>query len=427
MVWPGGGTKDLAMRRSRPDRNALFRAAIELASNGSSGFKATARRYSLCAADAEDAYQRGLEILITKAPTDERAELRPWLNTVIKHEALAIRRQRERTLTGAQATAVEFHTTGADVIPEEHAPEKERAQRTAEALSQLKPGEVQCLLLKALGYSYDEISAKTGFSWTKVNRLLTQGRKRFFDHFAQIESGKRCSGFRSLLSLASDGEAGADDQRLLETHLRGCSSCRAALREYRALPGRLAAAIPPAVLVPEFEHQGWFSSIYETVTLWTADRGAALSHKLQQVSDAVSAQKATAVVASTAALTGGAVVHERATHHHKRHHEQQASRSAEPPDLAPAPPDQPPPAQAPSEPAAPAPPTTREVTKPLQAGSTAGGEFAPDAGPTASQSAGGTARAAQSLPAASNTPTKPANRSPTRTASRDPGGQEFTP
>ena len=58
----------------------------------------TARRYSLCADDAEDAYQRALEILLTKAPTDDPRELIRWTQTVTKHEALAMRRNRERLL-----------------------------------------------------------------------------------------------------------------------------------------------------------------------------------------------------------------------------------------------------------------------------------------------------------------------------------------
>ena len=146
--------------RTRPKRAELFRAAIELVANGST-FKATARRYSLCQADAEDAYQRSLEILMTRAPSRERSDLAPWLQTVIKHEALAIRRERERILGGEHSpdeSAIEEEGES----PEEQAPERERVRWTAEALSQLKPGEVQCLLLKAVGYSYDEISREDG-------------------------------------------------------------------------------------------------------------------------------------------------------------------------------------------------------------------------------------------------------------------------
>jgi DNA-directed RNA polymerase specialized sigma24 family protein len=55
-----------------------------------------ARRYAYNLDDAEDAYQRGLEILLTKAPTTRDVDLVRWLKTVVKHDALALRRQRER-------------------------------------------------------------------------------------------------------------------------------------------------------------------------------------------------------------------------------------------------------------------------------------------------------------------------------------------
>ena len=44
---------------------------------------ATAQRYAGTPEDAEDAYQRGLEIPLTKAPTADEAELVPWLKTVV--------------------------------------------------------------------------------------------------------------------------------------------------------------------------------------------------------------------------------------------------------------------------------------------------------------------------------------------------------
>ena len=122
--------------------------------------------------------------------------------------------------------------------------------RTAEALGALKPSEMQCMILKALGYSYDEIAARTGFSWTKVNRSLTEGRRRFFERFGEIAAGTACRRYQPLLSVACDGHAGADDERLLKAHLASCSGCRAALREYRSAPVRLAELLPPAVVLP---------------------------------------------------------------------------------------------------------------------------------------------------------------------------------
>ena len=65
--------------------------AVELVAHHEAALRRTARRYSLCADDAEDAYQRALEILLTKAPTDDLRELIRWTQTVTKHEALAVR------------------------------------------------------------------------------------------------------------------------------------------------------------------------------------------------------------------------------------------------------------------------------------------------------------------------------------------------
>src|SRR5919199_5462659 len=80
-----------------PSRRDLERATLALVLRHGSEIHATAARYSATSEDAEDAYQRGLEILLTKAPTTREEELVPWLKTVVKHEAFAIRRQRERT------------------------------------------------------------------------------------------------------------------------------------------------------------------------------------------------------------------------------------------------------------------------------------------------------------------------------------------
>ncbi|HNC05243.1 MAG TPA: sigma factor, partial [Solirubrobacterales bacterium] len=81
----------------RPDEAARKRVAVELIRNHDRPLRWTARRYSICPEDAEDAYQRGIEILLSKAPTTDTRHLLPWTRKVIKHEALAIRRTRERT------------------------------------------------------------------------------------------------------------------------------------------------------------------------------------------------------------------------------------------------------------------------------------------------------------------------------------------
>jgi hypothetical protein len=51
-----------AVARRRPTPDETFAAAVDLATRGSRSFKRFALRYSLCAADAEDACQRSLEM-----------------------------------------------------------------------------------------------------------------------------------------------------------------------------------------------------------------------------------------------------------------------------------------------------------------------------------------------------------------------------
>ena len=80
----------------RPSRGQIEPAALELLSRHSAGLLATARRYSATPEDAEDAYQRGVEILLTKAPSTTEDELLPWLKTVVKHEAFAVRKSGSR-------------------------------------------------------------------------------------------------------------------------------------------------------------------------------------------------------------------------------------------------------------------------------------------------------------------------------------------
>ena len=212
----------------------------------------TARRYSICAADADDAFQRAMEILLVKAPPGEARELVRWMQTVTKHEALAIRRSRERQLgaPSARSGAEEEAGDWLALIPSQGAGPAERFERreaiarSREALKTLKPAELKALTLLAEGYSYAEIGEMTGFSQTKVNRCLAEGRERFRAFLSRSESGGRCAELRPVLSAFCDGEASPEETSALREHLRVCAPCRAAMRAYRAAPGATAALLP---------------------------------------------------------------------------------------------------------------------------------------------------------------------------------------
>lgn len=232
---------------------ARKRAAVEMFARHEQALRRTARRYSLCADDADDALQRALEILLTKAPTDNPRELIRWTQTVVKHEALAVRRERERILSGpAAAPADQGREDWVALIPAqadgppERAERREAVARSREALRSLKPQELRALSLLAEGYSYAEIGEITGFSHTKINRCLAEGRDRFRSLLSRSEDGRRCEELGPLLSAFCDGEAAPADATMLREHLRACASCRATMRAYRAAP-RAAAALAPTL------------------------------------------------------------------------------------------------------------------------------------------------------------------------------------
>ena len=178
--------------------------------------KRTARRFSLDAEDADDAYQRALEIVLTKAPTTDARDLIRWTQTVTKHEAMAVRQGREKLLGGSRPRSgggtdtdpvAQIPATGEG--PDERAERSEAIARSREALRSLKPAELRALSLLAEGYSYAEIGELTGFSQTKINRVLAEGRSRFRSMLSSSEDGSRCRELRPLLSAFCDGEAGS--------------------------------------------------------------------------------------------------------------------------------------------------------------------------------------------------------------------------
>jgi RNA polymerase sigma factor (sigma-70 family) len=162
------------------------RAALALLASHERGLRGTARRISICADDADDAYQRAVEILLTKAPPIEPPALIGWMHVVTRREALAVRRARERLLGPAaivrgepdpEAGRVE-HLACKRPGPDELAEQRERVERARSALAELKSHERVALALQAGGYSYAEICGACGWTYTKTNRCLAEGRAR---------------------------------------------------------------------------------------------------------------------------------------------------------------------------------------------------------------------------------------------------------
>src|SRR5688500_11846925 len=200
------GARDLVVSVVQEHAEALLRVA---------------RRYTACAADAEDAYQRALEIFVKNAHRLEAAGAHRWLYVVVRHEALAVRRARSSLVGVEDEAALDALDDARHVASVEERSERvEDLGRAAEALQRLKPQEVTALWLKAEGLSYEEIAERQGWTYTKVNRCITEGRRAFLRRYAGIQAGEECERWADALSKIADGEASPKELLAVRPHLR---------------------------------------------------------------------------------------------------------------------------------------------------------------------------------------------------------------
>jgi RNA polymerase sigma factor (sigma-70 family) len=209
-----------------------------------------ARQASLCHDDALDAYQRGLEIFVRRVETvDPQTEV-AWLKVVIRHEAMAIRRSRMESVTGDELDLDAIVPVGDRSVDDQIA-SCERVRRSAEALRSLKPDEAKALMMKAHGLSYEEIGARYGWSYTKVNRAVTEGRRNFMTAYEGIESGAECERYRPIVQALSEGAATTSQVLQIRPHLRHCTACRATVRELHVSRLRRASLFWPVFVIAE--------------------------------------------------------------------------------------------------------------------------------------------------------------------------------
>ena len=283
---------------------------MQLVADHADSLLRVARRYSLCADDAHDAYQRGMEILLRHARRLDPDRASGWIHTVVKHEALAINQARRR-IVGSEEIDLDALEASSVASPEEHAESAERVARTAEALHSLKPQEVRAIWLKALGHSYEQIAESTGWTYTKVNRCLAEGRKSFLARYAGIEAGEECVRLAPAVSAFVDGEAGARAVIEVRNHLRACAGCRAVVRGLHETAEPLSVVLPVATLATVTSASppgsGLFSRVYESLAMTANERAANAVLRAQAVVDTVASGKLAVAAASVAAAAGGGV------------------------------------------------------------------------------------------------------------------------
>ncbi len=278
-----------------------------------------ARRYAGSGQDADDAYQHSLEKLLTKAPKDAGEEqLLGWVLTVVRNEALLQHRfYRRFDPDGLDSHAPRLTATGD--LPEQAALNSERMRQGREAVQHLSADELRCLLLRADDLSYAEICDVTGFSLSKVNRLLTAGRKRFDERIDRIVGGSECRRIASSLSMIADGEASREISESCRSHLENCLHCQATLRAYRSAPRSVSELFPLSFLLSE-RADGLVHDVGRTLRAAADSVSSAISSlaarvmpnpvAFQAVAESSVAKKfALATVVSTALMVGGTGVH----------------------------------------------------------------------------------------------------------------------
>ena len=212
-----------------------------------------ARQASLCHDDALDAYQRALEIFVRRVDTVDRATEVAWLKVVVRHEAMAIRRARVESVAGDELDLDAF-VPSVERSVEEKLVSEERVRRSAEALRALKPDEAKALMMTAHGLSYAEIGERNGWSYTKVNRAVTEGRRRFINTYNGIEAGEECERFEPIVQALSAGSATTAQVLKIRPHLRHCNACRATVRELHVSRLRRASLFSPAFALTSLKH-----------------------------------------------------------------------------------------------------------------------------------------------------------------------------
>src|SRR3954471_11493948 len=131
--------------------------------------------------------------------------------------------------------------------------------------------------------------------------------------------------------------------------MKTCLSCRAALREFRAMPDRVASVVPAAAFAAS---GGGVRDLFESLAGAAQHKTAAMGDRLHAAAELATGQKLAAVAASAAALAGGGTALDEFANHDR------AARAAEvaqeqPPE---------PPADPPEDPSVPVPAAPPDVT-----------------------------------------------------------------
>ena len=217
---------------------------------GAPGLLRYAARFAPSLEDAEDAYQRGMEVALTKGPIGPPEEFIAWLHVVIRNEATTLARRRSReTPAGDDIVTVVDERGSADARePSAVAEWRDRYRTLQDAMTSLTEAERVCLLLRTAGVSRAEIGSMTGYTDRKVERSIVKARKRLHAWHLDLARGERCIKLQEALEHVADREATAKERKAVSKHVRHCGTCRATLRARRQTNAGITVLVPVALV-----------------------------------------------------------------------------------------------------------------------------------------------------------------------------------
>lgn len=174
----------MSIARTAPSarRQRVNTLATELYAQHYRRLLAISTRNSPSPEDAEEALQDTFALFINHFDPSSDAPPLAWLTLTLKRRCWATyRHQRVLAIQPlSPGTGPQAHTTeGNSQRPlQELAEATHDAKNMRKAFAQLKPAEQRALSMLAIGYSYKEIAQRTGWTYTKVNRCITEGRAR---------------------------------------------------------------------------------------------------------------------------------------------------------------------------------------------------------------------------------------------------------
>lgn len=140
-----------------------------------------ARRNGANGEQAEESLQDAFVLFLDRFDPASEAPPLAWLTLTLKRRCWALYRlqrragQQRSARSGEDCSDAEL-LGGSSRHPDDLLDLAEEIAATRSQLAELKPAERRAISLIAAGYSYSEVGQITGWSYTKTNRCLAEGR-----------------------------------------------------------------------------------------------------------------------------------------------------------------------------------------------------------------------------------------------------------